>query len=721
MLPTSHAGPPVRRRLHAIVCRGALGAGLLAALGSTALAQTFVVDNQSAAASDLNPGTDAQPYLTITAAAAAHKGAGITILVKPGTYREQVSVSASGASGSPFVYQASAPGVKVDGSDDFSSAGLWALYGGTTYRAASVTWTPLQVYVDGARLTATTAVTGSMPAGTFKWVTGEGLYVNVGGNPGSHQTLVGHRKYGFTMSTKTFVVVDGFEISHTDDRGINMSTGCADLVISHNTVSFANSYGIQTVGGQRVRIEANTVSDCNLHGIGLTAGASGCTVRGNEAFRNADPATRRANGIYLSASVGNSISNNRLHHNQDSGMQFTASANDNVSTNNRSWANGDHGYDHLASSGNIHVNDVAYGNVMDGFSFEGSSPNSQLHNSIAVENGLTRNEFDLWVDSTSAAGFVSDRNVLWNSTAQAPIKYVNTVYATMAGYVSASGQDAHSKQADPRFAGGAAGDFRLMAGSPAIDAGTSSVTGWPATDANGTARIDDLGMPNSGEGPVTFGDIGALEAPSSTLDRAPVVTSPTSAKPGKGGVVKFSVTAKDPDGQAIQSLVMVPMDLPAGNNAAFVVNSTKTGGTFTWTMGTATGTYHVRFVATNALQGSDTTTIAPATGGKKHDLQPADDPEQQDHPAIALSQGFPNPSRGAVAFALDLPEASPVDWSVYDMQGRRVWSESFAAGAGRTQIRWSGQAMNGRSAGTGLYFVRVNAAGNQFTRRVIHF
>jgi parallel beta-helix repeat protein len=94
------------------------------------------------------------------------------------------------------------------------------------------------------------------------------------------------------------------------------------------------------VNGQRITIEGNTVSDCNFHGIGLTAGAAACVVRNNESFRNAKPGTPVANGIYLFGATGNTISGNRLHDNQDTGLQFSGAANDNVSFNNRSWSNG---------------------------------------------------------------------------------------------------------------------------------------------------------------------------------------------------------------------------------------------------------------------------------------------------------------------------------------------------------------------------------------------
>ena len=73
-----------------------LALAFVAALTSTARAQTYYVDNQSGACSDAGSGTELAPYCTINAAMAAHRGPGITILVKPGIYREQVTISAGG-------------------------------------------------------------------------------------------------------------------------------------------------------------------------------------------------------------------------------------------------------------------------------------------------------------------------------------------------------------------------------------------------------------------------------------------------------------------------------------------------------------------------------------------------------------------------------------------------------------------------------------------------
>jgi hypothetical protein len=705
---------------------------LYAALAASAGAATFYVDTQSASCSNAGAGTELQPYCTIGAAVAAHNGPGTTIIVKPGIYREQISLPASGASGMPFVLKASGPGVIVDGSDSFADLALWALSSGTVFRAASVTWAPQQVFVDGARLTSSTAAPSLLPANAFTWVSGQGLFVNLGGaNPGSRQTLVGHRNYGFSMYSKSWITIDGFEITRQESRGIYMQNPSSDIVIARNRVTFTRSYGIQAVNGTRITIEENRVSDCALHGIGLTAGSTACTIRFNEAFNMVSLDGAHVAGMYLYQATHNTLCGNRTHHNWDSGINFYTGSDSCLSYNNRSWSNGDHGFDHLSAVGTTHIHDVAFGNDMDGFSIEGTSPGTRVFNCISVNNGLLTDEFDLWVNDLSAPGFIADNNIFWNSTIQEPFKFITTKYTTLADYRAVSGQDAHSKQADPKLTNPGAGDFMPLAGSPAIDAATSAVANWPALDVAGSSRFDDLATANQGSGPVTYADIGALEF-KTLVNLPPVVVAPALQVVAQGATVTFTVTASDPDGEPITSLAMKLSKFPSNSGATFTVSADKKSGVFSWKVGSSVkkATYGVTFTAKNSLSGSAKTSIkvvAPALLAANQEASAAGSEETtelegDEAPAmVEFSNGFPNPSRGAVEFALDLPRDAQVEWSVYDVQGRTVWSQSRVFAAGRATLRWDGQDATGQRAATGIYMVRARVGAATFTRRVVHF
>jgi parallel beta-helix repeat protein len=493
--------------------------GIVVAFAPSAKAATYYVDRSSSSCSNSGSGSSSSPYCTISAAMTARAASGVTILVKPGVYAEQVTVSASGTASSPFVIQATGPGVIVDGSDDFGATSLWITKAGDVWLAASVTTAPIQVFADGARLLfAVGTPPDKLPAHSWVWISGEGLYVNAGGgNPGTHQTRVGQRSYGFRLDRRSWVTVTGFQVRNCESRDIYLTGPLTGTLITDNLCTFSGKNGIAALSCSSVVIRKNVCSDHLDHGIYLQYTVKS-TIEDNESMRNARPGVRAANGINLNRSSGNLIQRNRLHHNQDTGLDFATGANDNLSRQNLLYLNGDHGTDHVDCSGNTHIGDIAYRNYKDGFSFEGSAPNHKVFNCIGVENGIAVHpadgtlEFDLWIDKSSIPGFQSDYNIWWNSSsAVPPIKYVATRYAKLGDYQVASGQDAHSFQLDPMFADTSHADFHLRDGSPAVDAGTSAIASWPSTDFDGRARWDDPRTPNTGAGTVPYGERGAFE------------------------------------------------------------------------------------------------------------------------------------------------------------------------------------------------------------------
>ncbi|HMI30699.1 MAG TPA: T9SS type A sorting domain-containing protein, partial [Candidatus Limnocylindrales bacterium] len=93
-------------------------------------------------------------------------------------------------------------------------------------------------------------------------------------------------------------------------------------------------------------------------------------------------------------------------------------------------------------------------------------------------------------------------------------------------------------------------------------------------------------------------------------DQAPSVTSPLAVNGEEGGDLSFTVSASDPNGDAIESLTADLSDLP-GENATFTANEDNTEGTLNWEMAVGdSGTYNVTFTANaNGLIGSSTTQI----------------------------------------------------------------------------------------------------------------
>ena len=589
-----------------------IGTTMFGTTPSAYAAGTFYVDKTSAACNDHGPGTEAIPYCKLATAVGAVGGPGTTIFVKPGTYREQITVPVSGSPGNPFVMRSQGGPVVLDEADDFTSPAKWTQFAGDVYLASSVTWSPMQVFADGARLNISGAPPASLPTNSFTYVPGTGLYVNAGGgNPAGHLTYVGRRFHGFVLAGRSWVTIDGFTITRCEDNAIFVFNGSNNSSITHNVVTLSNSDGITLSGCSNLFIGSNSVGESGNHGIALQTGVTNSIIQDNDCYMNARVSKRAANGIYVYGSPDNRLLRNRVRDNQDTGIEIQSGSNNIVSVQNISWKNGDHGFEHLYATGTLHVGDVAWGNFKDGFSIEGFALGTKLYNCIAADNGLVSNEFNLYVDSTSTGGFTGNYNMFHNSTTQDPVKYDKTKYSTVAAYSAASGQDAQSLGDDPRFVNADAGNFHLLAGSPAIDAGNSSVAFWSPVDAEGNARVDDPATPNTGAGTVTFADRGALEF-----------------------------------------------------------------------MGT------------------------PSAGR-------GDGPSPT---RIALSNGFPNPSVGHVAFTLDLPRATRVDWSVLDLQGRSVWSESRELAAGRVTLDWKGVSRAGTRTAPGMYLARVKVAGESLMR-----
>jgi hypothetical protein len=101
------------------------------------------------------------------------------------------------------------------------------------------------------------------------------------------------------------------------------------------------------------------------------------------------------------------------------------------------------------------------------------------------------------------------------------------------------------------------------------------------------------------------------------LDRAPVAVAPETATGGEGMPITVNVTASDPDGDPIDSLKVDLSRLPAGHNATFTPNATKTAGTLSWTPAIGDGNqgpFAVRFIAANAMSSADTTSIRVTRG-----------------------------------------------------------------------------------------------------------
>jgi hypothetical protein len=125
-------------------------------------------------------------------------------------------------------------------------------------------------------------------------------------------------------------------------------------------------------------------------------------------------------------------------------------------------------------SGNTYYNNVCYGNREEGMAvYNWREPNPGF---TAKNNILAANKYGMRFNSLGAAGaHVIDYNLYYGNSHGA-VERDGALYsqAQIANgtYYNQTGYERRGLGADPRFAGPAAADFRLLAGSPAIDRGT---------------------------------------------------------------------------------------------------------------------------------------------------------------------------------------------------------------------------------------------------------
>lgn len=511
--------------------------------------------------------------------------------------------------------------------------------------------------------------------------------------------IAGNGSYaGITLSGRSWVTVDGFGISNAGTTllygyGIQAG-GSTNVTISHNTVTDipgSSGWGIYVTAVSNLLLASNSVSNCGGHGIQLRSITSS-VIQDNVSFHN-------ANGISIvtdnTLATGNLIQRNRLYENRGSGLYSQSGSTNNLFIQNLYWGN-EHGVQHLLSWNCRHIGEVVWGNLDDGVSLKTNSTGTLFSGCIVVNNGLGRSAYDLYVDTTSTSGLVSDDNVIWNSNGQKPIKFGNIVYPSVAAFRSATGQETRTIQADPRFLDPTHSNFHLIQGSPAIDCGNSGVTDWPAIDAEGRARADDPQTPNNGLGPVDCAERGAFEfaptgsPPVASLDLIP--TGPSTLRADASG-------SHDADG----NILWYSFDFGDGTRTGLQTESTAS---HTYTPGAWVTT--VTVVDANGLVDTASTTFTATPTGVS-ELRAS---------GYALLPMSPNPMRARGRMGFVVPSRGPVRLSVLDVQGRTVATlANRVHSPGRYETSWNGRARDG--TGPGLYFLRLEAPGVSLVQRFV--
>jgi hypothetical protein len=123
------------------------------------------------------------------------------------------------------------------------------------------------------------------------------------------------------------------------------------------------------------------------------------------------------------------------------------------------------------------------------------------------------------------------------------------------------------------------------------------------------------------------------------------------------------------------------------------------------------GPFDICHVAVNiGANGSQSVTVSPAT---------TDVPGSGPGQALHLAQNQPNPFNPMTEMAYHLPRNGQVRAAVYDLQGHEVRIlVNDTLPAGDHVARWDGQDSSGRAVSSGIYVVRLSAAGQETSRKI---
>ncbi len=407
--------------------------------------------------------------------------------------------------------------------------------------------------------------------------------INFVAAPGANVTITGGNQ-GFYIVSRSYVTVQGFNVTQTSGDGIVVKNS-SKITIRGNHISFCGQpVSGQTAKGIRVEsstdsvIAGNTVDHNTSYGIYIASSSTRNLVQGNNIFSNAFQYQRAASGIRVYTSTGNTISSNISHDNEDSGMEFDKSTN-NLVINNVTYDNGDHGIDlTAASTGARVVANTVYKNVTAGINVEGSSAGATIANNISVDNGIAspRTHSNIRIETGSTSGTTMDYDLVYLSSPDTMLIWNNTSYSSLAAFKTATGQEAHGVQANPRFQNSAGGDLSLTSGSPAVDSANSGASGQPITDVQDRPRLDDPATANTGVGPRAYDDRGAYEFEGGTLDH--IVLSPASASLVAGASQTYTAQGFDTNGGSFDVTASTNFSIsPDGSCTANVCTATNAG------------------------------------------------------------------------------------------------------------------------------------------------
>ena len=658
------------------------------------------------------------------------------LLMRGCVWRESLIPPSSGSSGSPITFGSYGSGAKpiINGSTVVTG---WTLNTVAIYQVT--TSYPAKVVVqDGTLLkycpwnTDVATTFSGAPAGSFS-ADGTTCYVwsTDGASPNSHTTevaqLTGGNDEGIAINSKSYVTIDGLVSCNNSGSGISYGENSSGegIIIRNCTTFFNGNGGIYVSCSGTIRnclVTLDTIYQNKMHGIAFLQHLTNSTISRNLVHDNSWDPSKHMIGIETwSASSTNHVDSCIIEYNEvygtGSSMAYTGSECAGIQTDdytahttvryNKVYNNAGWGLYQYGGTGNTYYYNVVYQNALGGFYGGGtvSSPTMSLYNNTFFGNGGYGTSFG--VIFTTGHGVATMKNCIIAQTAtyefydyvaghSTPDTIDNNLYYHPAGgqflwwdagseigytslsaYRSASGQDAHSLNVNPLFTNSSTHDFTLQSSSPCINAGTN------------------LGYTRDNAGIVLVGapDVGAYEyagiASTPSFPSGSFTASPDTLV--KGGVVTLTWTDSNATSASINP--GVGSVYIRGGEMSVMVESSVTF-VLKLTNGTGSSNYKVPIMVLSPLAGMASNPVPLG---------------------YSLHQNYPNPFNPSTTITYEVPSATHVTITVYDMLGRKVSVlVNDRRETGAYQIRFDGS-----NLASGVYFYQLQAGDYVATKKLV--
>ncbi|MGY0233207.1 right-handed parallel beta-helix repeat-containing protein [Longispora urticae] len=277
-----------------------------------------------------------------------------------------------------------------------------------------------------------------------------------------------------TVSDSTRIRMDYLRVKPVYGTGLRM-TGVTDSAVNNLEVGSYADPGIDmdaTTSGVTVT-SAQVFTDSAGNDVGIRVLGAGNTVTRSQVIG------ARRSAILLGAGASNTVVSSNL---------VTGTVRDSVAVDN------------AGATGTAITNNTVTGTCAAGVRVSGASSGVSVQNNVVSVRSASgcdpAKAAGIGVYDAAVSGTTVDHNTVTAAAGAKPYAWTNPV-ATLAAFRTVSGQGAH--------------DSDSTGPSVNVDSANSAAPGFPARDYWNQARQDNPGVPNSGVGPVGYGDRGALE------------------------------------------------------------------------------------------------------------------------------------------------------------------------------------------------------------------